>query len=137
MDDMLIRFGKCCQPVPGDPIIGYITRGYGVSIHRANCVNAMKLSPDRQIEADWDNQSSETYPVKIRVRSYDRVGLLADIAANISKNEANILSLNTQTYENKAVVSLFTLAVEDTDHLERVLSAIRKVRLVKEVRRVG
>jgi GTP pyrophosphokinase len=136
VDDILIKFGKCCQPVPGDPITGYITRGFGVTVHRMNCVNALKMSPERQIEVDWDVDIADTYPVKIMVRSYDRVGLLADITANISKNGANILSANTQTNENKIVDSFFTIAVEDTDHLNRVLTSIRKVKHIQEVRRI-
>jgi guanosine-3',5'-bis(diphosphate) 3'-pyrophosphohydrolase len=136
VDDILIKFGKCCQPVPGDPITGYITRGFGVTVHRTNCVNALKMSPDRQIDVDWDADIADTYPVKIMVRSYDRVGLLADITANISKNGANILSANTQTRESKIVDSFFTITVEDTDHLNRVLSSIRKVKHIQEVRRI-
>jgi len=137
MDDILIKFAKCCQPVPGDPIIGYITRGFGVTVHRTNCVNVLKMSPERQVDVQWNEDIRETYPVKILVRSYDRVGLLADLAANISKNEANILSVNTRTLENKIVDSHFTLAVEGTEHLEKVITAIRKVRQVQEVRRIG
>ncbi|MBU0769684.1 MAG: bifunctional (p)ppGpp synthetase/guanosine-3',5'-bis(diphosphate) 3'-pyrophosphohydrolase [Proteobacteria bacterium] len=136
VDDILIKFGKCCQPVPGDSIIGYITRGYGVTVHRTSCVNAMKLSPERQIDVEWSMDIADTYPVKILVRSYDRVGLLADITANISKNGANILSANTETRQSKIVESLFTIAVENTDHLNRVLSAIRKVKHIQDVRRV-
>jgi len=136
VDDILIKFGKCCQPVPGDSIIGYITRGYGVTVHRTSCVNAMKMSPDRQIDVEWSVDIADTYPVKILVRSYDRVGLLADITANISKNGANILSANTETRESKMVDSLFTIAVENTDHLNRVLSAIRKVKYIQDVRRI-
>jgi len=137
LDDILIKFGKCCQPVPGDPIIGYITRGQGVTVHRANCTNTLRLSPERQIEVEWDTGLKETYPVKIRVLSFDRVGLLADLAANISKNEANILSLKTETLENKTVDSLFILAVEDTAHLERVLADLRKVKMVQDAKRIG
>ena len=136
VDDILIKFGKCCQPVPGDPITGYITRGFGVTVHRTNCVNALKMSPERQIDVDWDTDISDTYPVKIMVRSYDRVGLLADITANISKNGANILSANTQIRESKIVDSFFTISVEDTDHLNRVLSAIRKVKHIQAARRI-
>ena len=136
VDDILIKFGKCCQPVPGDSIIGYITRGYGVTVHRTSCVNAMKMSPDRQIDVEWSVDIAATYPVKILVRSYDRVGLLADITANISKNGANILSANTETRQSKIVDSLFTIAVENTDHLNRVLSAIRKVKHIQDVRRI-
>jgi len=136
VDDILIKFGKCCQPVPGDSIIGYITRGYGVTVHRTSCVNAMKMSSERQIDVEWSVDIVDTYPVKILVRSYDRVGLLADITANISKNGANILSANTETRQSKIVDSLFTIAVENTDHLNRVLSAIRKVKHIQDVRRV-
>ena len=136
VDDILIKFGKCCQPVPGDSIIGYITRGYGVTVHRTSCVNAMKMSPERQIDVEWSVDIADTYPVKILVRSYDRVGLLADITANISKNGANILSANTETRQSKVVDSLFTIAVENTDHLNRVLSAIRKVKHIQGVKRI-
>jgi len=137
VDDILIRFGKCCQPVPGDPIIGYITRGYGVTVHRTNCVNALRMTPERQIEVEWNQEASETYPVKIKIVSHDRVGLLADVVGNISKFGANILNASSETRENKMVDSYFTIGVEDTGHLERILSAVRKVKLVQDVKRIG
>ena len=137
LDDRLIRIGKSCQPVPGDPIIGYITRGYGVTVHRANCVIALKMSPERQIDVAWTEENEETYPVKILVISYDRVGLLADIATTISKSEANIVSVNTTTKENQVVESYLTLAVSSTAHLSRVLSTLRKIHMVQDVRRLN
>ena len=137
VDDILIRFGKCCQPVPGDSVIGYITRGYGVTVHRTNCVNALRMNPDRQIEVEWNQEASETYPVKIKIVSGDRVGLLADVVGNISKFGANILNASSKTRENKMVDSYFTIGVEDTNHLEKILSAVRKVKLVQDVKRVG
>jgi GTP pyrophosphokinase len=137
VDDVLIRFGKCCQPVPGDAIVGYITRGYGVTVHRTSCVNALKMNPERQIEVEWNIQNAETYPVKLRIRSFDRVGLLADVVSNISKNEANILSAQTETLENKTVYSTFTIDVENTDHLKRIISSIKKIKQVMEVKRIG
>jgi GTP pyrophosphokinase len=136
VDDILIRFGKCCQPVPGDPIIGYITRGYGVTIHRTSCVNALKMNPDRQIDVEWNQETIETYPVKILIRSYDRVGLLADVVGNISKNNANIISAKTETRENKMVESFFTIDVEDTEHLNKILAAIKKVKYVYSAQRI-
>jgi GTP pyrophosphokinase len=136
VDDILIRFGKCCQPVPGDPIIGYITRGYGVTVHRTSCINALKMSPERQIDVEWNIDVTDTYPVKIRIRSYDRVGLLADITSNISKNGANILSAHTETRESKIVDIYFTLAVKNTEHLKKVLTAIRKIKHIQEVKRI-
>jgi len=137
VDDILIKFGKCCQPVPGDSIIGYITRGYGVTIHRTTCVNALSMNPERQIEVEWNQEVTETYPVKIRIISQDRVGLLADVVGNISKFGANILSAKTETRENKIVDSFFTIVVEDTTHLEKIVSAVKKVKHVQEVKRVG
>jgi len=137
MDDILVRFGKCCQPVPGDDITGYITRGYGVTVHRANCINALKMSPERQIDVEWNQETSDNYPVKIRVSSLDRVGLLADVASSISKNGANILSVNTELRNNKTVDSFFTLGIADTNHLTRVLNDLKKVKHVQEVRRIG
>jgi GTP pyrophosphokinase len=137
VDDILIKFGKCCQPVPGDPILGYITRGYGVTVHRTNCVNALRMNPERQIEVSWNQNADETYPVKIRIISQDRMGLLADLVGNISKLGANILNAKTETRENKLVDSFFTIGVEDTTHLDKILAAIKKVRHVHEVKRVG
>ena len=137
VDDILIRFGKCCQPVPGDSITGYITRGYGVTVHRSGCVNALKMNPDRQIEVEWNIEKSDTYPVKIHIRSHDRVGLLADVVSNISKNEANILNAKTETQENKIVNSVFTIDVEDTEHLSRIMSSLKKVKQVLEVKRIS
>ena len=137
VDDILIKFGKCCQPVPGDAIIGYITRGYGVTVHRANCINALRMNPDRQIEVEWNLDAHETYPVKIRIISHDRIGLLADVVSNISKYGANILNAKTETRDNKMVDSYFTIVVENTNHLEKILSAVKKVKLVQDVKRVG
>ena len=137
VDDILIRFGKCCQPVPGDPIVGYITRGFGVTVHRTNCVNALRMNPERQIEVAWNQEVTESYPVKIRIISQDRLGLLADLVGNISKFGANILNAKTETRENKMVDSFFTIGVEDTTHLEKIISAVKKVKHVQEVKRVG
>ncbi len=136
MDDILVRFGKCCQPVPGDAITGYITRGQGVTIHRKSCVNALKTSPERQIDVSWNEEVNNSYPVTIRVRSLDRVGLLADIAGSISKNKANIISVNTTFWTKEKVENIFELSVESTTHLETVLSSIKKVPTVHDVKRI-
>ena len=137
IDDILVRFGKCCQPVPGDDIVGYITRGYGVTVHRTNCVNAMKMTPERQIDVDWRTAGNDVYPVKIQVNSFDRVGLLADIVASISKNGANILSAQTETRDNAIVDSRFSIGVENKEHLRRIIASIKKVKLVQGVKRIG
>ncbi|MCP4112250.1 MAG: bifunctional (p)ppGpp synthetase/guanosine-3',5'-bis(diphosphate) 3'-pyrophosphohydrolase [Desulfobacteraceae bacterium] len=137
VDDILLKFGKCCQPVPGDSITGYITRGYGVTVHKTNCVNALKMNPERQIDVQWDSNMAEYYPVKIRVISFDRRGLLADLADNISKSGANILDANSKIQENKTVDSVFTITVENTGHLQKIIAALKKVKLVHEVDRIS
>ena len=137
VEDILIKFGKCCQPVPGDAIIGYITQGYGVTVHRASCVNALRMSPERQIEVEWSTASADKYPVKIQILSYDRVGLLADVVSSISKFSANILNASSETKETQMVESFFTISVEDKEHLEKILSAVKNVKHVQDARRVG
>jgi GTP pyrophosphokinase len=137
LDDILVRFGKCCQPVPGDNITGYITQGQGVTIHRTNCVNALKMNPERQIEVAWDDAIGDTYPVRILVRSMDRVGLLADLAGVMSKIGANIVSANTEVHDDKTVDGFFTVHVGDIEHLDRLTAAMRKVKGVLKVRRLS
>jgi GTP pyrophosphokinase len=137
VEDILIKFGKCCQPVPGDAIIGYITQGYGVTVHRASCVNALRTNPERQISVEWNTASAETYPVKIQILSYDRVGLLADIVGSISKSGANILNASSETKENKMVESYFTINVGNKEHLEKILVFLKRVKQVQDARRVG
>ncbi len=137
VEDILVRFAKCCQPVPGDAIIGFITRGFGVTIHRTSCVNVVKTNPERLIEVEWAQTTKQTFPVKIMVRAMDRMGLLADVAACISKFGANILSANTGTDEDKVVSSLFTLAVENIEQLDQVLAGLRNIKQVQDVHRVS
>jgi GTP pyrophosphokinase len=136
-DDILIKFGKCCQPVPGDSITGYITQGYGVTIHRANCVNALKMNPERRIDVEWNNEIAETYPVEIAVCSSDRIGSLAEIATRISKKNANIMNVNTKTADDGSVISYFTVAVNDTAHLDMILYSLERVEGVKGVKRIN
>ena len=137
VDDILIKFGKCCQPVPGDEITGYITRGFGVTVHRSNCVNALQMSPERRIDVEWNTEAAETFPADFQVTSYDRVGLLADIVGCITKHDANILKANTKTATDQHVESSFSIGVKSTDHLRRILSSIRKIKNVQDVKRVG
>jgi GTP pyrophosphokinase len=137
LDDVLVKFGKCCRPVPGDPITGYITRGQGVTVHRVSCVHARQMNPERRIEVSWTESSQEeTFPVKIRVLSHDRVGLLADVATNISKHGANILNVRSEIREDNTVESIFTVAVKNKDHMQRLLTAIKKVRMIIGVARI-
>jgi GTP pyrophosphokinase len=137
VEDMLVRFGKCCQPVPGDAVKGFITRGFGVTVHRANCLNILKSNPERLIEVEWDQATREAFPVKIKIHALDRVGLLADVAACMSKCGANIISANSKTRENKVVSSLFMLEVSDTDQLNQVITGLKKIQNVIDVDRMS
>lgn len=135
-EDILTKFGRCCEPVPGDAIVGYITRGYGITVHRKNCVNVLKMTPERQVEVDWDVNTQQSYRVKIRMSARDRKGLLADVTAGISSNDANIVDVRSVTRENKLVESHFTLAVKNTEHLTHVINTIRQIKGVQDVKRI-
>ncbi|ACL06778.1 (p)ppGpp synthetase I, SpoT/RelA [Desulfatibacillum aliphaticivorans] len=135
MDDMLIRFGKCCNPLPGDPVVGYITRGHGVTVHLKGCVNAMQMDPERAIEVEWAEDVTQTYPVRLYVRANDRVGLLADITAAVSQCDANITSINTRLGEDQQANVYLVVQVAGKDRLDVVIASIRKVNSVTLVKR--
>ena len=137
IDNMLIRFGKCCRPVPGDPITGYITRGQGVTVHRTRCANALRINPERQVEVSWNEDGSGSYPVKITLVADDHVGLLADIATTISKQGTNIFSADSTVRPNKSVDLLFTIMVKDTTQLESVKAALQRLKPVRKVQRAN
>ena len=136
LDDILIRFGKCCQPVPGDPITGYITHGAGVTIHRSGCVNALKLNPDRQIDVEWNTNDNGEFPVSLKITASDRMGLLAEISTEISKAAANIYDVRLENRGNKSIYGKFTIMVKDRGHLESVISRLKKIQAVQEVKRL-
>ena len=137
IDNCLVKLSKCCNPVPGDDIIGYITKGRGVSIHRKDCVNVNDLlqEEDRMIDVEWYEKASASYTVDIEVYSNDRNGLLADILEARQKNKTKIISVNSKVTKEKTVISEITLQVENTDELNNAVKAIRKVESVYEVKR--
>ncbi|MBU1195379.1 MAG: bifunctional (p)ppGpp synthetase/guanosine-3',5'-bis(diphosphate) 3'-pyrophosphohydrolase [Proteobacteria bacterium] len=136
LNDILVKFSKCCNPLPGDPIIGYITQGQGVTIHRKKCLTAMKMSTERMIDVQWSEENTGSYPARIKVRTDDRFGLLADIASVISRHRANIISARTETNETGLGLFHFTILVESTEQLRKIMSEIRKVKKVLNVRRI-
>ncbi len=136
LNDILVKFSKCCNPLPGDPIAGYITQGQGVTIHRKNCINVMKMSNERKIEVQWSDDSVESYPASIRIKTDDRFGLLADIAAVISKAKSNILNAQTETTEVGSGILYFSILVESSEQLRKIMSEIRRVKKVLDVKRI-
>jgi guanosine-3',5'-bis(diphosphate) 3'-pyrophosphohydrolase len=136
LHDILIRFSKCCNPLPGDPITGYITQGQGVTIHSKSCINVMKMSNERKIEVQWSEDYTETYPASIRIKTSDRHGLLADIAAVISKSKVKIINAQRETSEAGIGLFYFTFMVESSAQLRKIMTEIRRVKKVTDVKRV-
>lgn len=138
IENCLVKFSRCCNPVPGDEIIGYITKGRGVSIHRTDCINMEELLKDenRIINVSWYNEETKgTYNVDIEVLSNDRTGLLGDIVKEIAGLKINIVGVNTKTNKERIATIDITIAVENTEQLNKVIKAIRKVDSVYEVNR--
>ena len=136
IDDVMVRFGKCCNPLPGDEIVGFITRGRGVTIHTADCSFAMESDPDRRLEVTWNRDKETALPVKIRVTCHDQKGILANIAQVIANCEANISSASVHSTVDKKGENLFEIEVTDLEHLNRVLNNIMKVSGVIKVERL-
>ena len=138
IDNCLVKFSKCCNPVPGDEIIGYITKGRGVSIHRKDCTNVKDLlsEEERIIDVEWYKEEKQgSYNVDIEVLSNDRTGLLGDIVREITGQKINIMAVNTKTDKDRIATIDITVEVKDIEQLNKVLKAIRKVDSVYEVNR--
>ncbi|GAA2481131.1 GTP pyrophosphokinase [Streptomyces thermolineatus] len=138
VDDVWVKLARCCTPVPGDPIIGFVTRGNGVSVHRADCVNVESLSqqPERIIEVEWAPTQSSVFLVAIQVEALDRSRLLSDVTRVLSDQHVNILSAAVQTSRDRVATSRFTFEMGDPKHLGHVLRAVRGVEGVYDVYRV-
>ena len=136
--DVLMQLSKCCNPVPGDPIMGYITRGRGLSIHTVGCPNLQALDWDhnRLVEADWDVSIEGTHSVKVSVLTIDRTGVLANISSAISDCQANITRAEISTREDGKAVLDFVIEIANTLHLERMLKGIEQVNGVVKAKRV-
>jgi GTP pyrophosphokinase len=135
MDGIFIRLGNCCHPVPGDPIIGFITRGRGVTVHTRECPKVLELDPARSIEVTWEAGTKAVHPVKIRVVCSDKPGLLADISRTITMNEVDIRRASVMTTRDKRAICNFEVSVNDAGHLAALIKAIEKVKGVQTVER--
>jgi len=136
VDNVLVRFGKCCNPVQGDDIIGFITRGKGVTIHTADCQLALDSDPERRIDVAWNKSKTATLPVRIRVLCHDVKGILANTTLAITNCEANISSALIQTTVDKRGENIFEVNVVDLAHLQKVINALMKVKGVIKVERI-
>lgn len=136
MGDMLIRFGKCCQPLPGEQVIGFITRGRGVTIHVKDCRYIRAVDPDRLVEVEWKRSEDVNYLARFKVTSLDKKGILANISAILTQNEANIVDAEIHTTIDKKGISTFTIEVSDYNQFKDIITKIKKIKEVLRVERI-
>jgi GTP pyrophosphokinase len=138
ISDIWVKLARCCTPVPGDSIVGFVTRGSGVSVHREDCVNAQALAgqPDRIVEVEWAPSASSVFLVGIQVEALDRSRLLSDVTRVLSDQHVNILSASVTTTRDRVAISRFTFEMGDPKHLGHVLRAVRGIDGVFDVYRV-
>ena len=136
--DILVKLAKCCTPVPGDNILGFVTRGTGVSVHQADCTNIGDLTskPERMIDVEWAPTKGAVFLVHIQIEALDRPGLLSDVTRVLSEHHVNILSATVHTSDDRLAISRFVFEMGDVTHLERVLSSVRRIDAVYDVYRV-
>ncbi|HEV8338344.1 MAG TPA: bifunctional (p)ppGpp synthetase/guanosine-3',5'-bis(diphosphate) 3'-pyrophosphohydrolase [bacterium] len=137
VDNALLRFSLCCTPVPGDRIVGYITRGRGVAVHREDCPNMafLRQHPERLLEVEWETLTDGTYPVEVEVEAIDRVGLLKDILAAIGESRTNVVSVNARVRKDKVAIVNLVLDVGNVEQLRAVLQRVGQVTDVYSVER--
>jgi GTP diphosphokinase / guanosine-3',5'-bis(diphosphate) 3'-diphosphatase len=136
VEDLLVRFAKCCNPVPGDSVIGFITRGRGISVHSKKCPKMFDTDPHRLVEIEWDLSAKSERNVKIRVVCVDRPGLLADMSQVIKDQDANITRAQIGTTKDKKAVCFFSVTIKDLIHLKKIISKLEGVNGVISVSRV-
>lgn len=138
VDNIKVRFAKCCNPVPGDEIVGYITRGRGVSVHRKDCSNIeeLALGGQRFIDVYWDDTEAAAYPAEIQVQSSDTPGLLMEITKEIAESKLTMLSLNARTNKEKLVIINMTLEIKNKEQLQELINSIKRMKGVIDAYRV-
>lgn len=138
VEDVLVRFARCCNPLPGEEILGFITRGRGVTVHIASCPAVLESDPHRRVEVSWQDGSQAPRPIKIEVTCVDRPGLLAAISAAITSADVNIARAQVRTFPDQKALNTFEVMITNSDQLRRVLRNISKVKGVyKTTRAMG
>jgi guanosine-3',5'-bis(diphosphate) 3'-pyrophosphohydrolase len=136
IDGLVVQFGKCCNPIPGDKIMGFITRGRGLTIHTEDCPNVHTYDEQRKIEVSWQLNKDFTYPVRLKVIGSDRKGLLSDISTTIAGNKINIISAQASAYPDKSAAGLYEVEIKDMPQLQKVIKSIQKIKGVRSVERL-
>ncbi len=137
MEGLLVRVARCCNPVPGDEIIGFITRGRGVSVHRRDCPNLASKNAEngRFLEASWEGEPEASYPVEVEITAEDRKNLLADIMSSVNESKVDITAVNARADKNNIATIYMTMVVKDQVHLDQIMNKIKKIKEVYEARR--
>ena len=138
-DDLLVRLARCCTPVPGDPIVGFMTRGRGVSVHRQGCPNAKVLEHtdgERMTDVWWDEHQKSTFMAGIHIEALDRTKLLRDVTSTIADQGISILSSSTRTGRDGIANLTFTFELADPDHLQHVIDSVRRIESVFDAYRI-
>jgi guanosine-3',5'-bis(diphosphate) 3'-pyrophosphohydrolase len=137
VEDILVTFGRCCGPIPGDPVIGFITRGRGLTVHAADCPRVLASDPERKIEVQWDkNAKSATPRARIKVVCVDQPGLLASISKSMSQAGVNIAQAHIRTTSDKRAINTFEVSINDANHLNSVIKSLEKIQGVVSVERI-
>jgi len=139
VDNLLVRFARCCNPVPGDEIIGYVTRGRGVSVHRSDCGNVQLAEDDeahRIIEVEWEDSIEANYSVEIEITGHDRRGLLNEVLQAVSESKTNISAVSGRSDKNKMAMIHMTILIRNLDHLHSVVEKIKRVKDIYSVQRI-
>jgi GTP pyrophosphokinase len=137
--DVMVKLARCCTPVPGDAIMGFVTRGSGVSVHRVDCKNAdaLRLETERLLEVTWAPSSKRLFLVQIQVEALDRSGLLSDVTRVLSEHHVNILSASVSTRTDRIALSRFVFEMGDPAALDHLLAAVKRIEAVYDVYRVS
>ena len=138
--DLAVRYAKCCNPVPGDEVVGFVTRGRGITVHRTDCINIMDLSEDekaRRIEVEWERNpgNGESYSTGLQLFTNNRVGLIVDISKVLADDNITIQGMNTHSGKNGKVTILLTFDVPNKEVLDTIIGKLRKIQGVYEIER--
>jgi len=135
LENVLVKFSKCCSPIPGEEIAGFVTRGRGIAIHRQDCPNLVRqqITPEKRVKVEWNPTSDQIFPVEIEIEAFDRVGVFKDILGQISETNTNVSAAEVSTKRGSSAFLRLVVDVKNTEHLERVIQAIRRVSDVYDV----
>jgi GTP pyrophosphokinase len=136
IDGLVVKFAKCCNPIPGDSIMGFITRGRGLTVHLEDCPNVHAYDDQRKIEVSWELDKGYTYSVRLRVSAEDKKGLLSDITSILSSSKANIVNAQVTTHPDRSATSVFEIEILNAPQVQKITKSILKLKGIKSVERL-